>query len=156
MFAKIFFILTLESGRVRPDDKTTMKLVLDAIPGIGSNYSIIVNKVSRDIVAQFDKDKHSWKMLVETLNDGLAGTNNISFCPNYPELNDKANAVISLEQELVNFINNAKAIVITPSDVKPIRFEKYDEIQLQLAAEMEKLKAENNNLRSKLHRKKFF
>lgn len=42
---QIFFVITLEAGRVRPDDKETLALVLSAAP-INANYSVIINKVT--------------------------------------------------------------------------------------------------------------
>ena len=42
---KILFFVTLESGRAKNDDVTTMNLVLKAAPEIGNRYGIIVNKI---------------------------------------------------------------------------------------------------------------
>ena len=42
---QVFFVFTLESGRVRPEDVTTMKLVLESAPDIKS-FSLIINKLS--------------------------------------------------------------------------------------------------------------
>ena len=41
----VLFFVTQEAGRVSQQDATTMRLVLEAAPEIGSNYGIIVNKV---------------------------------------------------------------------------------------------------------------
>ena len=49
---RIFFVLTLESGRVRPQDKATMELVLQAAPEIGQNYGTIFNKISKRALAK--------------------------------------------------------------------------------------------------------
>ncbi len=48
---KIFFVITLESGRIKPDDKKTMKFVLEAATEIKENYySIIINKMKKKSV----------------------------------------------------------------------------------------------------------
>lgn len=43
---QIFFVVTLEAGRVRATDLATIKLVLDHVPDITS-YSLIINKLSK-------------------------------------------------------------------------------------------------------------
>ena len=43
---QIFFVVTLESGRLRATDLTTIKLVLEHVPDITS-YSLIINKLSK-------------------------------------------------------------------------------------------------------------
>ena len=42
---QVFFVFTLESGRVRPEDVTTIKLVLESAPDI-KRFSLIINKLS--------------------------------------------------------------------------------------------------------------
>jgi len=75
---KIFFVITLEDGRLRPDDKTTMKLVLDAAPEIGSNYSIIINKLLPEIIDTFD-DKSQREEFLTLLNEDLPPTSAVFF-----------------------------------------------------------------------------
>ena len=41
---KIIFVIMEVEGRIREEDKTTLKLVLDAAPSIGSDYGVIVNR----------------------------------------------------------------------------------------------------------------
>merc|ERR1712113_906491 len=48
---RIFFVITLEAGRARPADVTTMRLVMDALANIpGVCYSIIINKLEEEAV----------------------------------------------------------------------------------------------------------
>ena len=42
---EIFFVFTLESGRVLPEDVATIKLVLECSPDI-KRFSLIINKLS--------------------------------------------------------------------------------------------------------------
>src|SRR5690606_17176135 len=58
---KILFVATIESGRVRPEDIATIKLVLDCIK-IPINYGIVVNKVPLNTLAKINT------------NEGLART----------------------------------------------------------------------------------
>ncbi len=50
---KIFFVNTVEAGRVRPADVLTMKIVLEAAPI--TNYGVIFNKVNPKWVGQLDR-----------------------------------------------------------------------------------------------------
>ena len=43
---QIFFVTTLEAGRIRPEDMITIKLVLESASDI-EYYSIIINKLSK-------------------------------------------------------------------------------------------------------------
>lgn len=44
---KVLFVIKLDEGRVVSQDVTTMKLVLNSCPDIGSDYGIIINKLSK-------------------------------------------------------------------------------------------------------------
>merc|ERR1740124_782391 len=46
---KIIFVVTLEAGRVKPDDTETIRSVLNAAP-IGINYTTIINKASTRVI----------------------------------------------------------------------------------------------------------
>merc|ERR1740124_1501428 len=46
---KIIFSVTLEAGRVKPDDTETITSVLNAAP-IGVNYTTIINKASTKVI----------------------------------------------------------------------------------------------------------
>ena len=48
----IFFVITLEAGRLRPEDTETMKLVLEAAP-IKDKYTIVINKATPAAVRAF-------------------------------------------------------------------------------------------------------
>merc|ERR1712050_148484 len=49
---KLFFVITLDAGRVRPVDLTTMKLVLGACSDIPAHngYGIIINKLHKKVM----------------------------------------------------------------------------------------------------------
>lgn len=60
---KVFFVFTLEAGRVRPEDKSTMELILKAVPEIGSTYGLILNKVSPKAVSNIQEKQETDKIL---------------------------------------------------------------------------------------------
>ena len=96
---QIFFVVTLSAGRLRPEDLTTMWLVLHNAPDI-SHFSIIVNKLSPREYQMFQNDKekstlfaslklmserHIYKILLLKHNSRLDDANNL--IENTPELN---------------------------------------------------------------------
>eukprot|EP00178_Gracilaria_changii_P013247 TRINITY_DN37450_c0_g1_i1.p1 TRINITY_DN37450_c0_g1~~TRINITY_DN37450_c0_g1_i1.p1 ORF type:complete len:315 (+),score=39.29 TRINITY_DN37450_c0_g1_i1:33-977(+) len=60
-YYRIVFVLTLESGRFRPDDILTMKLVLDVIPK-QVPFGIIINKVSLRIYELWGQPENQKKV----------------------------------------------------------------------------------------------
>jgi len=58
---KVFFIITLESGRFDPRDSTLISVILDHAPDI-TKYGLIINKVSPAMRSKLDVDKfiRSW------------------------------------------------------------------------------------------------
>ena len=47
---KILFFITQRAGRIVMQDVATMKLILEAVPEIGRNYGIIVNKIPVNVL----------------------------------------------------------------------------------------------------------
>merc|ERR1711871_1496484 len=66
---KIIFVVTLESGRLRPADKTTMELVLASAPI--QEYGLIINKLSKKVASDLmdNPKKLEPSPLVSTLAD---------------------------------------------------------------------------------------
>jgi hypothetical protein len=73
---KIIFTITLESVRTRPDDLTTIKLVLEAAPTIRESYSILINKVFKEVLSEWENEDRRVQFL-ELLNQGFSGTNHV-------------------------------------------------------------------------------
>jgi len=53
----VFFVVTLEAGRVRPEDKETIHSVLNAVRVLRDEYSIIINKVSEKARKHYEDPK---------------------------------------------------------------------------------------------------
>lgn len=143
-------MVTLEAGRVRPDDKTTIQLVLEAAPQIGSNYSVIINKMSSNILKKLSDNENDRKVLVTTINDGLAGTSSIYFNIKYAQLEDEDNGVVVLDDKLISFINSVKPIEISADKVKSIAVNNFEKIQKELAEQLELMKRDNEYLRQRV------
>lgn len=71
---KIFFVITLEAGRVRPVDVTVINLVLDAIKESNLQHSLIVNKVSAQVARKLKEDPANMDRAFAGINSGVLPT----------------------------------------------------------------------------------
>jgi len=65
----IFFVVTLDKGRVRPADTATMKIVLDAAPI--KNYAVIINEVHPRVRKGFEQNPETYNYVKSKLMAGL-------------------------------------------------------------------------------------
>lgn len=121
----MFFVLTLESGRVKVDDLVTIKLVLDAVgESICDNqYSILVNKVTPEVEELLYYDP---KALNVPPSFG-ATTNSVFLIPINPILTDQDNKLDELSPELLDFIENAPEIIINKGSLQDIQDAQYED-----------------------------
>lgn len=141
---------------MRPDDKATMKLVLAAAPEINSNYSIIISKLHPKAIKHLTENADELITLLATLNDGLPGTTSIHYFTRNDELEEAANIIIPLEQNLKDFIDNASEIVITSKKVDKIACDEFDGIKEELATQLHLLYQEKEFLLQKVEEQNMF
>ena len=72
---RIFFFISQDAGRPKNEDITTLNLVLEAAPEIGSNYSIIVPKIKPRIADGLRKDAN-WAKFLNGIFAGIDVCNN--------------------------------------------------------------------------------
>lgn len=119
---QIFFVTTLESGRIRPEDMATIKLVLDSAPDI-KDYSLIINKLS--LVAYNKLIQEDWKQLkilvaeMTELIDCKENPPTIFLLKNQFKLHDVENEVIKWD-ELDEFAKEAPCTTVTANSVRDI------------------------------------
>jgi len=143
---KIFFVITLEDGRIRPDDKTTMKLVLDSAP-IGSNYSVIINKLQPEII-ELLADREQQMQFITLLNEDLPSTSAIFFNQFDAKLSAKKNIVPELSDNFLNFVLSiAPMLHIIPESVNDIKEDRFEELKEQLTKQLGLLQADNEAMR---------
>ena len=119
---QIFFVITLEAGRLRAEDMATIKLVLDSAQDI-KNYSIIINKLSPQVFNHLaEKENKELKTLVE---DIVKITKHIQISPavlllqNNLDLTDHKNKITKLDK-LDKFAKDAPCTAVAPNSVKSI------------------------------------
>jgi len=151
---QIAFVITLEEGRIRPDDKTTMKLVLDAAP-IGNNYAIIVNKLSSEILDMLKQDNNRLaKELVAMLNEDLPGTRYVHYNEFRTDLQSKRDVRAELTPEFLSFMELIPKLEIEGKTVKDIKSDTFEEIKAQLTAKIKELQDNNDLLLKRMEEQK--
>ncbi len=143
---KIFFVITLEAGRIRPDDKTTMKLVLEAAKTIQHSYSVIVNKVQEEVIEAVN-DEDEKKAFLAKLNQGLPGTDKIFFNRFDLKIDAKKDAQVEISPGFAKFILEvAPVLEIKKETVNDIEFNDFDKIRKVLAEKLEVLERDRKIL----------
>lgn len=140
---QIFFVLTLEAGRIRPEDMTTIKLALESASDI-KRYSIIINKLSKVALDCLIKDN------AEQLTILVAEMIEQFNCKKDPptvvllklqfDLHDAEDKVIKWD-ELDEFAKEALCMIVRPASVvdisgDPSSFEKVLKILMQQIVEL--------------------
>jgi len=164
---RIFFVITLESGRARPADKVTMKLVMQACKEVPNFcYSIIVNKLSAPLKKKLlDPESPDSIKLRGCLNEDLpVQSNKMYYWQRVDEIDDvdlkpeKGDALpTELPDDLRTFITSAPAVRIDQSCVEDLQadefaaMEEYFNTQMDaLNADLEKAKQVNAEMQTRI------
>ena len=150
---QIFFVVTLEAGRVRPQDLVTMKLVLENAKDI-KYYSLIVNKLTKRLYQEFLKnDQAKLKELVAELNFGgetNAEPPTILLLLRNDELDDADNVFTEMES-LKDFVDNAPDMAVFPDHVNDIPGDdSFDKIVMLFEEQLSELRQDNQKMKAKI------
>ena len=147
---QIFFVVTLEAGRVRAQGLTTIRLVLENATDITS-YSLIVNKLTPRLYKELLGDEgKKLRQLVAELN--FRGAQNVHppeilLLLRKDQLDDADNAFAELEG-LKSFVENAPCVKVIPNHVRNIPSDDYFDKQLALMQnELDRLRRNNEEMR---------
>lgn len=154
---KIAFVVTLENGRVRPEDAMTIDLVLSALKHVDTNdrFGIIINQMTHAVLAQLTESTTVAAMLRRQLAGEHHTSHWIYLCKHW-SLIDRENGLL-MTPELANFLASlpetkpmhAKVVPIDISAM-PEEIEKQAQRIRQLQSEIERNKAQLAELQ---HRK---
>ena len=149
---KIIFVATLESGRIRPEDQTTMKLVLEAAPMIGQKYSLLINKASKGTLKDWENEEKRGDFLA-ILNSGLPskqnlpGPHHIFLNPFDRSLEDESDILVPLSSDLQQFLEMAPTLEIIRSDVRDLQIQDFDKFKYEISKNVSDKRAEIENKR---------
>jgi len=121
-------VFTVESGRVRSDDLTTISLILDAVKG-DFPYGVIINKCTKNYLKAL-KDEETREAVTTSLNAGHRPTNNFFFHPLIDDLMD-ASGKYKKHEPLEEFLKNLPSYIIKPKIVKSIDTSTFDELKMK-------------------------
>ena len=150
---QIFFVVTLEAGRVRPVDLTTIKIVLENAKDI-TNYSIIVNKLTKpEYKKLLENEERNFKQLLAELNYG-SETNveapTILLLMRESSLDDLDDKYTNIEK-LNDFVNDAPSMTVFPDHVKEIPSDdSFDRINARFEEELNQLRQNSERMKAKL------
>lgn len=156
----VFFVVTMESGRVRPADSIAMRLILESAPDI-KQYSVIINKVTKPIMDKFEQNPDEFAKVKTCLLAGLPeATNRFFVIPKDENLEDLDDQLMKkLPDGLEEFVRSEPGMLIQKSDVKDIVTERMQEkVDAQasmvedLRRSLEGFKTEMNRQRSNIER----
>jgi len=151
-FYQLVFVITLESGRIRPADVACIQLVLECAKCI-KYYGVIVNKLTKPLFRRFNvnmEEKAKVLSQLSIIKDGEQRFPLPLFLPQLEDLEDLDDTVTDIS-ELIEFMDKMPYAYIKKENVLDIpdddTFEKY-------CAEMEKelkdLKQNNDKMAEKM------
>jgi len=135
---KTLFFITQQAGRVVVQDVATMRIVLDAVPDIGQNYGIVVNKMSTEVLEEMSKPDNAMAFIT-SLFQGIPDKfkhNNIIFIRSNPTLAQGSKAFLTMDElnpELREFIKfNVPYATIEPGKYTDIPVDQFDRLTKQI------------------------
>ena len=151
---KLIFVITLEGGRLRPDDLLTMKVILESIDDKSFPYAVVVNKATQRLIRELNTDPAKLKEFLVTLNYNLRGTSRIFLNALENELVDEDDKLIKANPEFKLFLENLPTKQVLPDRVKPIKTEDFDELKESFERQIQALRTDNLKREKEFERQK--
>lgn len=146
---KLVFVITLEACHIRPQDKATMELVLDAIQGACCSstpeYCVVVNKVLPGLEIASSR-------IHEQLNfraKGIAAKE--PFILQYvPDCEDQSDTLLKVPPGFWTLLEELPAIQLNCSLVSNIQWDKFAAAMTRIKREIQDIEKQSRELRDKL------
>jgi GTPase Era involved in 16S rRNA processing len=133
---RIFFVFTLEAGRIKPADVATLNLVMNAIGKQDKKYNIIVNKLEKKLLGNKENIRNYF-------NSGENKTNSIYLLPFSSEIN---NNLLVLDDAFKQwFYNDSLSMPLEPKDIS----EPSSDVDKKLADYEKEIKRLQDELKNK-------
>jgi GTP-binding protein EngB required for normal cell division len=141
---KLCFVITLEAGRIKPADKATIEVILDALPPPLTNmFSIIINQVDKRVFAALQNPATMQRLLV-----GLNGkhvTEYIHIILLDESASNEDNRMLSNAADLQATMEKMPIVRYPTNEVKDIKHDMLTEIQENFAVQLEAIKHANKD-----------
>jgi len=149
---QVFFVVTLESGRVRPQDVTVINLVLESAKEI-THYGVIFNKLTKPLLKKLEDDNEKMKLLVQvSIQEDENGNKPLPiplFLQRVDDLEDLDNVTVDIP-ELKNFMTQIPYLIIHADQVDKIETEKYEKYLEDLELKINALEEDKEKLMQKM------
>ncbi len=139
---RLVFVCTVESGRVRPDDVTTIMTVLDAINDVTFPYGIVINKVTDKFAAKYNSNKDVQQTVRASLNCGHCPTEQIFLYPFNEALDDRDNEVVQSNPDFLQFLNDLPTKLLRAEQVKNLEIDYFEAKKQEMELQLSKLRSE--------------
>lgn len=146
----IVFVLTLESGRVRESDLTTVTQVLKAAPEIGDKFSICINKIKPEIQELFENPDELATLEACIFVGAIPAVRNLFPLPFVPELDEKKDSIRPAEISFRKLIKELPSCELTKDECQEIKIQDFEETTIKLRAEIDSLLSNQENLEKKI------
>eukprot|EP00918_Siedleckia_nematoides_P022226 GHVU01047769.1.p1 GENE.GHVU01047769.1~~GHVU01047769.1.p1 ORF type:complete len:280 (+),score=47.90 GHVU01047769.1:1314-2153(+) len=158
-YYRIVFVVKDDSGRVRAQDATTLKLVLDALPK-DVPFAVVVNDLSPKVCTTFvtgsrdfaagtedtDEAKNTAKFLTCLMSAAGRATREVFFYPRMKNLEGQENVVVDPATGFIEFLNKLQTKVVIAKDVKEINTDDVETVRRENVKRINELAAENKRL----------
>lgn len=147
-FYKIFFVVVLQNGRVRPEDIATMTLVLNAAPI--THYGIIINQLSpREYKDLFSRESGAAEKVLGMIWSSVGrdkASPHVHCMKRDQDLEGADNVVKDLPQDLVDFIQQTPGMEIRSQEVGQVQASLFEEKMEQLEQTINRLQRDKEEL----------
>ena len=147
-YYKIFFVVVLQNGRVRPEDIATMTLVLNAAPI--SHYGVIINQLSpreyKDLLSKDSGAAQNVLGMIWTAVGRDKASAHVHLVKRDEDLEGADNVVKALPKDLVTFIQQTPGMEIKSQEVQKVRASEFEEKMEQLEQRITHLQREKEEL----------
>ena len=141
---KIIFVVTIEAGRVRVDDVTTINIILGSVNIPNISFGVILNKISKNAIKKIQENDEEFKNIFTSLNTGNYKTDKIILNPYVQELDDEDDVLYSFG-DLKEFCKELPFQLILPEQVQTMDVDSFQKKKEEYESIVTKLKNDQNS-----------
>lgn len=141
---KIIFVVTIEAGRVRVDDVTTINIILGSVNIPNISFGVILNKIGKNAMKKIQENDEDFKNIFTSLNTGNYKTDKIFLNPYVQELDDEDDVLYSFG-DLKEFCKELPFQMIHPEQVQTMDVDSFQKKKEEYERIVTKLKNDQNS-----------
>lgn len=140
---RIFFVLTLEAGRVRPEDVVSINTIMAAVNLPEPKFNVIVNKLTKREKSELLDDAQKMAAVYAEINSGDYKTDSIWYALRDSRIDDGDTDLVTITPDLHTFLyESSLAITILEADIGKIEVDQFEKLKKEYDASLGKLRKE--------------